>query len=355
MNYPSNGNGYDNHIYELYFSTRNAIGILAEDDTRTCIDIIDSLPSVTDINAWAQLDKTDANKAMVEEWSEKVKTARLYLNNAKNKDGQMDYITDARVATLESVENALRSVKDYFGIKVKLVELRVASNSAHKSEYKEGDTFDMTGLVIEMIYDDYSVQTASGSQLSLKTTTALSSLTRYVVVTCNGKDVRVSVTVEKTAVDTPDVDDSTSDSVEDSVDSSVDSSSDVTESGCKGIGIVIAVILVLVAGGAAFAVLYWKKKTSNKAEPVALAETKEDVQVTEVAEINEASEEITVEESNEESQESEAETQEAEAEPAETETQEIEAEESNEETEEIVAEPAETEPQENVEQGDEEK
>ena len=306
MNYPSNGSGYDNHIYRLYFSTRTAVGILAEDDTRACIDIIDSLPSATDINAWTKLDKTDANKAMVEEWSEKVKTARLYLNNAKSKEGQMDFITDARVATLESVENALRSVKDYFGIEVKLVELRVASNSSHKSAYKEGDTFDMTGLIIEMIYDDYSVQTAKGSDLTLKTTTELSSLTRYVVVTCNGKEVRVSVTVEKAAVETPDVDDETSDSadVEDSVDSSVDSSSDVTESGCKGIGIVIAVILVLVAGGAAFAVLYWKKKTDNaKKQDVETEEIDEETQEPEVEEMAEEVQETEAEEIVEESQE----------------------------------------------------
>ena len=247
MNYPSNGSGYDNHIYKLYFSTRNAMGILAEDDTRACVDIIDSFPTVTEIKAWTNLDKTEDNKAMVEAWSEKVKTARLYFNNAKSKEGQMSFIGEDRAKTLENVENAMRSVKDYFGIQVKLVELRVASNSAHQSEYKEGETFNMSGLVIEMIYDDYSVQTATSSQLKLKTTNALSSLTRYVVVTCEGKEVRVSVTVQKVTVETPDVDDGNDDSADSSIDSSADSSVDNADGG--PLGIIIAVSVALLVGG----------------------------------------------------------------------------------------------------------
>ena len=246
MNYPSNGNGYDNHIYRLYFGTRNKLGILAEDDTIACVNIIDGLPATAEINAWTQLEKTPENIKMVEEISEIVKTARLYLNNAKSREGQMDFITSAREKILENVESALRKVKNYFDIKVNLTELRVSSASTHKSEYMEGETFDMSGLVIEMIYDDYSVQTASASQLTLKTTTELSSLTRYVVVSCGGKDVRVSVTVKKTATEKPDDNEQPDDST-----STPDSSTSEGKKGCGSvIGGGIAAMTILLAAGA---------------------------------------------------------------------------------------------------------
>ena len=247
LHYPSNGSGYDNHIYRLYFGTRSVMGILAEDDTRACIDIIDSLPAASEIATWTKLEKTDENTAMVEALSERVKTARLYLNNAKSREGQMDFITADREKTLASVEDALRAVKEYFGIQVKLVELRVADTSAHKSQYMEGETFDMTGLVIEMIYDDYSVKKADASDLKLKTTNALSSLTRYVVVTCNGKEVRVSVSVQKVENETPDVEDG-NDSTTDSTDSSEDSSSE--KKGCRSVVGSVAVMTVVLAAGA---------------------------------------------------------------------------------------------------------
>ena len=202
MNYPTNGNGYANHLYKMYFGVRNAVGTLPEDETRMCIQIIDGLPEASEINAWLSWDKTDANKLTVEEISETVKRARLYFNNASSKAEQKAFISAEQESKLLAVEKALRSVKEYFGIAINLVELRVAETSSHKSEYVAGEKFDMTGLVIELVYDDYSTEIASGSQLKLDTTKALTKLTKYVVVRCNGETVRVQVTVKEGAADT---------------------------------------------------------------------------------------------------------------------------------------------------------
>jgi hypothetical protein len=145
----------------------------------------------------------------------------------------------------------------------------VANNSAHKFEYLEGETFDMTGLVIEMIYDDYSVDVADASQLSLKTTNALSSLTRYVVVSCNGKDVRVSVTVNKVEGENPDLgggedNNDSSDSTDSSVDSSTDSSVvDESSSEKDGCGSVVGGGIVVMAALLAMGVVVLKSKKQD--------------------------------------------------------------------------------------------
>ena len=112
-----------------------------------------------------------------------------------------------------AVEKELREVKKAFGIAINLTELRVANTSTHKTEYLAGETFDMSGLVIELVYDDYSTEIANASQVKLKTTTALSKLTRYVVVTYNGQELRILVTVKEVegdSAETPEDDSSVS-------------------------------------------------------------------------------------------------------------------------------------------------
>ena len=246
MNYPSNGNGYTNHIYKLFFGVRNAIGVLPEDDTRTCIDLIESLPTAAEVKAWKQLAKTEENKATVVAASYLVKRTRSLYNNAIGNAEQSVFITAELSEKLLAVEKELREVKKAFGIAINLTELRVAANSTHKTQYLAGETFDMTGLVIELVYDDYSTEIANPSQVTLKTTTALGKLTRYVVVTYKGEELRILVTVK--AVE----DDSTEDNVTDK------DSSGEGEKGCRST-VGGAAMLALFAVGA----LCFKRKQQN--------------------------------------------------------------------------------------------
>ncbi|MBQ7949219.1 MAG: leucine-rich repeat protein [Clostridia bacterium] len=267
INYPTNGNGYTNHVYKLYFGVRNAVGTLPEDETRMCTQIIDALPEASEVQGWTAWDKTDDNKAKVEALSETVKTARLYFNNANSKAEQKAFITAEQENKLLAVEKALRSVKEYFGIAINLVELRVAESSTHKTEYVAGETFDMTGLVVELVYDDYSTEIAKGSQLKLDTTKALTKLTKYVVVRCSGKTLRVQVTVKEGAADT---------------DSSIDSSVDQTEDKEGGIGEDVLLYVAIGGGAAAVVVLVIvcaalckrKKKNNQKRVGETLPEVK---------------------------------------------------------------------------------
>ena len=275
MNYPSNGSGYNNHIYGLFFGVKNAMGVLPEDDTRDGISLIESLPTAGEVNAWLSLERSEENKAMVEDWSEIVKRARSYYNNAIGKEGQAQFITPELSDKLLAVEKELRAVKKAFGIAINLSELRVASTSTHKTQYLEGDTFDMTGLVIELVYDDYSTEIADASKVTLKTTAALGRLTRYVVVTYGGEELRILVTVQ--ALGGEEEEEEEEDSSEDSisseeVESSTPADVDEGKNGCGWIiGGCIAAGVALGAAGVFFFLKYKKGKNPlQEVEKVAL-------------------------------------------------------------------------------------
>jgi hypothetical protein len=252
MNYPTNGNGYNNHIYGLFFGTKTAMGVLPEDSTRECISLIESLPEAEEVKAWLDLAKTEENKAMVQKWSDTVKTTRSYYNNAVGNKEQSQFITAELSEKLLAVETELRAVKKAFGIAIKLAELRVASTSTHKTEYMAGETFDMTGLVIELVYDDYSTEIANPAQVTLKTTTELSRLTRYVEVSYSGKTLRILVTVKEVESS----DEETSEEPEENLPADTEE----TDYGWLiGVGIAAGVVLCA-AAGAYFFLLKGKKK-----------------------------------------------------------------------------------------------
>ena len=204
MNYPVNGVGYDNYLYSLYFGERNVSEILPEDETRECITLITEMESAAEVKAWLQLDKTPDNKALVEAFALKVKAARQYYNNATQKEGQAQFVTAEMGEKLLAVEAALREVKAHFGIVSLISDIHPTSDSTHKTAYLVGETFDLSGLIVEIVYDDYSTEIADSSKLVLKTTGALSKYDRYVILTyptldANGnattKEFRISITV----------------------------------------------------------------------------------------------------------------------------------------------------------------
>lgn len=283
MNYPVNGVGYDTYLYCLYFGTRNVTEILPENETRECIDLIRNvLPSAAEVESWTQLAVTEENKAMVMRVSDNVKTARQYYNNAMKKDGQQQFISDELAEKLTAVESKLRAVKAHFGIVSKISSVSAAESSTHRTEYTVGETFDMTGLVVEIVYDDYSTEIAGESQLTL-VTGALGKYDRYVVVRYNATDVngeaieeevRIMVTVKAkansdssdTSGDSSNTEDSSGFGDSSSVDSSTNSSGDnqgtvnsssATKKGCFG---TVSGVSVCVLSLGAVAMLLRKKE-----------------------------------------------------------------------------------------------
>ncbi len=194
INYPSNGKGYDNHVYTLYFGTKNVLEPLMEDNTRACIKSIEQMPDAETIVTWLNWEVTAENKAIVEEFSEMVKNTRLLYNNAMKNATQAPFITAEHGEKLLAVEAELRAVKAKFGVLVTVSEIKLSEDSAHKSEYVVGDTFDTTGLVITVVYDDYSTDTVYGDEVTL-ITGAMTKYTKYIEVSYEGKKTRIAVKV----------------------------------------------------------------------------------------------------------------------------------------------------------------
>ncbi|MDE6558242.1 MAG: leucine-rich repeat protein [Clostridia bacterium] len=159
--YPANGTGYDNFIYTYYFSTRTQLEEMKEDDTRTLINILEELEDASVVASWASSTST-VTKEEVEEFRQKVITAHELYNGLKS-DTQLEYVGETKVAKLFAVEEALGAVKEKFGIKVPVLRVTVAADSAHKSHYKVGESFSLKGLKITVTYEDYSTKTVNAA------------------------------------------------------------------------------------------------------------------------------------------------------------------------------------------------
>ena len=202
INYPENGVGYDNHVYKLYFGVRNTTGIMMKDETRVCINLINEMPSAEEVKSWNDWTVNTENKAKVETFSEQVKLARLSYNNVMKDATQSAYVTEELSNKLLAVEGELRTVKAKFNIALKISSLEIAENSTHKTEYKVGETFSLKGLILTIVYDDGSTQTADMSKVVLENTEGLTKYDRYVTVSYEGKTRRISITVTEGEAET---------------------------------------------------------------------------------------------------------------------------------------------------------
>ena len=195
--YPSNGTGYTNYVYSLYFGTMISLGELIEDDIRTAITLIDSFVIDT-VSSWLTLAVNNENKAMVVAFSEQVKEAHRLYNNYATKTVQLGFLNkgEDRVAKLLAVEEALKPVKSRFGISANISSAHVSDSSKHRTTYKAGESFDMTGLEIEVEYDDYSTEIITDTSLvTLVTTGPLYAFDNFVSVRYAGSTFRIAVTV----------------------------------------------------------------------------------------------------------------------------------------------------------------
>lgn len=206
ITYPENGVGYDSYIYRLYFGEKTVGGEVLEDNTRSFKEIMDGILGeyenpVQTVQGWASLENNDANKKLVADFSELVKSAHRYYN----------YIGESQLAILDtlseeagyyynlltSIEQALKPVKNKFGLNPKVDSISVSADSNYKSAYTEGEAFDKTGLIITILYDDFTTVNVGADDITVVSDYAnsLTPLNRYVIVSVEGESVRVSVTV----------------------------------------------------------------------------------------------------------------------------------------------------------------
>ncbi len=258
--YPTNGVGYDNYIYSNYFAQKHLLGELIDDTTRAFINAVKSF-NIDTVKSWNSLEVNEDNKAMVSAFSESVKAAHA-LYNTILEEAQLAFIKDGDTDYLEklyNVEEELKSVKTRFGITANVTSLSLSPDSTHKTQYREGEKFDMTGLVLIVNYDDFTTAIADLSRITLATGSdgELSALDRYVVLQGYGVTVRLSITVTEGG------------------DNGGDSSSKSNTGliiGC----VVGGVCFVAAVAVAVVLVLLWRKKKTQSAETEATLTDAED-------------------------------------------------------------------------------
>ncbi|MGN0814211.1 MAG: leucine-rich repeat protein [Candidatus Coproplasma sp.] len=205
IHYPANGYGYDNYVFSKYFGTAVVTEELIDDTTRALKETIEGFVSAQTVSSWNSIENNAENKAMVTAFADSVKEAHRLLNNITD-ETQLTLLGAENIEKLTAIEKELKSVKTKFGISVSVVSLKVSPDSTHKSEYVEGEKFDMTGLLIIIVYDDYSTETADYTNFTLDSRyeDQLTSLDRYVIVTGYGKTVQVAVKVSEAGADNGD-------------------------------------------------------------------------------------------------------------------------------------------------------
>ncbi|MBD5632328.1 MAG: leucine-rich repeat protein, partial [Clostridia bacterium] len=193
ISYPTNGTGYDNYIFSNYFGTKVLLGELMDDTTREVKKLIESFADAATVAGW---NTNTAEYDDVYAFSENVKTAHRLLNTITSQT-QLDFLGADNVKKLSEIEKSLKDVKQLFGIKVTVVSLKVDPDCNYKSEYKEGEKFNMNGLRLIVTYDDYSTDYADMSQVSLVSgyDGGLTPLDIYVILQGYGKQVQVAITV----------------------------------------------------------------------------------------------------------------------------------------------------------------
>ena len=157
-------------------------GIQMTHETRFAKTTIEDMHDEKTVKGWLSLALTDANKAMVQSFADTVKLAHVNYNAIAKDDAQLKLLGEKNKTKLFAVEEALREVKKYFGIQVKMTSAECAETSTHRAQYAVGETFDMTGLLVTIIYDDFSTEIVDASKLTLKNQAPLTKLDNYVEV-----------------------------------------------------------------------------------------------------------------------------------------------------------------------------
>ncbi len=190
LNYPQNGVGYDSFVYRRYFETRKQTPFVMTEITRVSKQIVESLADAETVRSWLEMPVTAENLQAVVEFSELVKQARAGYNKLVKSKEQLALFGEENAKKLVEVETELREVKRYFEIPTWVDALKCSPTSMHKTTYAYGEKFDMSGLVVELVYDDGSTEAANPFSVTLLDAHALTMLDTYVRVQYKEDDVQ---------------------------------------------------------------------------------------------------------------------------------------------------------------------
>ena len=159
--YPANGIGYTDYIYGGFFGlNRTTLAEMPEDSTRELISLIDSFEyDVATIQSWVKGSVPDQT---VLDFAEKVKTAHGLYNGLRT-EAQRNLLGEEKRNKLFAVEAALTTIKSQVGWVAKVSDVVLDESSTHRTSYRIGTRFSLSGVKILVTYDDYSTEVVDAS------------------------------------------------------------------------------------------------------------------------------------------------------------------------------------------------
>ncbi len=251
---PLNATGYDG-VWTAFFSTiKRTSSIEADRTTHAALEAIASLMSYL-------TDKDIANMPI--EQVKKDSELGLIAANARNAYNQISSPEQIALAAdsyakLMSVEKALRDRKAALGIPARITELRTISLPT-KTRYNIGEKFDPTGMSLKVVYDDGSEVPLEGDNYTLSQDTMTYNAETYgsLVIRITFKDDANIYTEISVMVNAPEDNENPSDNGDPSA-----NNTGLSKSAVIAISVVIPLV-VLLAAGAAIAIVLIKKKSAN--------------------------------------------------------------------------------------------
>nr|MDE7380247.1 hypothetical protein [Clostridia bacterium] len=158
---------------------------------------ISKIGNAQTVSGW---NKNNKSEAEVKEFAAMVTEAHG-LYNGLTSEAQAAYVGKQNIDNLFAVEQALRAVKNTFGIKVGVSKVVVSPESTHKTEYNVGDRFSLSGLKVLVTYEDYYEETIDAAgNFTLRYDSPLTSFDEIVTLdgagNYSGRSLRVIISVK---------------------------------------------------------------------------------------------------------------------------------------------------------------
>ena len=187
LHYPENASGFDSPVYTDYFETVEKEAPVADALTKLAVSLLEEMPSVEQFEAL----KESKDTQLLAEYKAKVTAARRAFNDVSD-PVQLSFISQELQDALIETERVMREVRSLLGDEPVVSKITVLKDPS-KTVYTEGEVFDAEGLVLKVIYDDFSeIEVTEGFTYPEQPLTVNNS---YVEISYDGAVTSVSIRV----------------------------------------------------------------------------------------------------------------------------------------------------------------
>ncbi len=153
ISYPTNGIGYNSPIWKNFFKQVETTAYAPEYNTQKTIEAIASLPALNVVQDALANGTVDEKYMAIKAISETYVQPTRILYNGITSTQQIALVTE--YTKLLEIEKAIRDAKASLGKSAEISSFEIVTNPT-KTKYVGGESFDKTGMVVKVIYDDMS-------------------------------------------------------------------------------------------------------------------------------------------------------------------------------------------------------